>query len=177
MAREALPAAGTPTASTAAGWLGEAIGGLAPRTWRHGLLRDVSPAELQRLEACLAAQADFRDAARIDSAFANPSNAPWLSWSAIRRSSRLSSRTAAYEILLLPTALRALQDLPAPIRMRLAGEIDDLAQDACPPDAEALQAAVDFFRLCRHGQRMLYGATDGPGAVIVVDIRPDIRCA
>jgi mRNA-degrading endonuclease RelE of RelBE toxin-antitoxin system len=130
---------------------------------------------LDTLENLLQLEIDRHDAARVDTAIATPVNEAMYAWTDVRPRFDLESPPGLYELLILPTALVALEMLPRRGQMQLARLIDRLSRDWLPPEAEPLCTLPEFFRLRTAGTRLLYGADEDSQSVLVVGLWPDRR--
>jgi mRNA interferase RelE/StbE len=78
--------------------------------------------------------------------------------------------TPRYRIELTRDALRALAKLDKPVRRRLQGAIDRLADDPCPAGMIALRGAPGAFRIRVGDYRVIYVLHDDLLLVVVIDI-------
>jgi len=148
---------------------------VVPAPWPRGSGGPVSRETLDSLEQLLQAETDRHDASRIENAMATPVNEQMYAWSGLRPRFDLDGSPGRYELLILPTALMALEMLPRRGQMQLARLIDRLASDTFPPEAEPLTALPEFFRMRAGGVRLLYGADGEAQSVLVVGLWPDRR--
>ena len=78
--------------------------------------------------------------------------------------------TASYRIELTRDALRALAKLDKPVRRRVQGAIDRLADDPHPAGMIALRGAPGAFRIRIGDYRVIYVLHDDLLLVVVIDI-------
>ena len=78
--------------------------------------------------------------------------------------------TARYRIELTRDALRSLAKLDKPVRRRLQGAIDKLADDPRPAGMIALRGAPGAFRIRVGDYRIIYTVQDERLLIVVVDI-------
>ena len=78
--------------------------------------------------------------------------------------------TARYRIELTRDALRALAKLDKPIRRRIQGAIDRLADEPRPNGTIALRGVPGAFRIRVGDYRVLYAVHDEQLLVIVIDV-------
>jgi mRNA interferase RelE/StbE len=76
----------------------------------------------------------------------------------------------AYQITILPAALRQLTDIPKPDRRRIQEKIDALAAEPYPPGAKKLQGKHEFFRIRSGNYRIVYNVEHERLIVMVVRI-------
>ena len=78
--------------------------------------------------------------------------------------------TPRYRIELTRDALRALAKLDKPVRRRVQGAIDRLADDPHPAEMIALRGAPGAFRIRVGDYRVIYVLHDDLLLVVVIDI-------
>jgi mRNA interferase RelE/StbE len=78
--------------------------------------------------------------------------------------------TTPYRIELTRDALRALAKLDKPVRRRIQGAIEKLADDPRPPGMIALRGAPGAFRIRVGDYRVVYALHDDHLLIIVIDI-------
>ena len=76
---------------------------------------------------------------------------------------------ASYEILIKPSAVRELEDLPLKDRPRIATKIQALSEDPRPRGCEKL-TGQDRFRLRQGDYRILFEVDDPAATLTVVKI-------
>jgi len=76
---------------------------------------------------------------------------------------------ASYEILIKPSAVRELEDLPLKDRRRIATKIQALSEDPRPRGCEKL-TGQDRFRLRQGDYRILFEVDDPAATLTVVKI-------
>jgi mRNA interferase RelE/StbE len=75
-----------------------------------------------------------------------------------------------YEVRFDPVAAKALSKLDRPIRLRVAGVIETLAQDPRPPAAAQLRGDTSLWRIRAGDYRIVYVIQDRVLLVLVVKI-------
>ena len=76
-----------------------------------------------------------------------------------------------YTIVIIPTALRHLQQVPLPFRRQIDARIRKLADDPRPPGAKALKGEhKGFYRIRQGDYRIIYHVADDKLIVTVVKI-------
>jgi mRNA interferase RelE/StbE len=78
--------------------------------------------------------------------------------------------TEPYRIELTRDALRALAKLDKPVRRRIQGAIDKLADDPRPAGLIALRGAPGAFRVRVGDYRIIYTLHDDRLLIVVIDI-------
>jgi mRNA interferase RelE/StbE len=78
--------------------------------------------------------------------------------------------TASYRIELTRDALRALAKLDKPVRRRIQGAIDKLADDPRPPGMIALRGVPGAYRMRVGDYRLVYALHDDRLLIVVIDI-------
>ena len=78
--------------------------------------------------------------------------------------------TAQYRIELTRDALRAMAKLDKPVRRRIQGAVDKLADDPRPAGMIALRGAPGAFRIRVGDYRIIYTVHDDRLLVVVIDI-------
>jgi Cytotoxic translational repressor of toxin-antitoxin stability system len=77
----------------------------------------------------------------------------------------------AYRVILQRSAAGELEDLPQPIRRRVARAIEGLASDPRPPGAKLLTGSDRIWRVRVGDYRILYRVNDDLVEVLVIRIR------
>ncbi|MBI2372310.1 MAG: type II toxin-antitoxin system RelE/ParE family toxin [Deltaproteobacteria bacterium] len=77
----------------------------------------------------------------------------------------------AYQVTILPAALRQLTDLPKPDQKRVRDHIDRLATNPRPPGAKPLRSTHGLIRLRVGDYRIIYRIEEAFLVVLVVKIR------
>jgi mRNA interferase RelE/StbE len=75
-----------------------------------------------------------------------------------------------YEVRFDPAAAKALSKLDRPIRLRVTGVIETLAQDPRPPAATQLRGDTSLWRIRTRDYRIVYAIQDRALLVLVVKI-------
>jgi len=86
-----------------------------------------------------------------------------------RRCSRTSSAVASYRVLIKPSAVKELEDLPVRDGKRVAAMIEHLADDPRAPGAEKL-SGHEKYRLRQGDYRIVYSIDDADSTVVVVKV-------
>jgi mRNA interferase RelE/StbE len=73
-----------------------------------------------------------------------------------------------YEVVLSPAAVRQLRELDAPVRRRLQGVIELLAEDPRPPAAKRLVGGAGEWRVRTGDYRVVYEIHDDEVLVLVL---------
>jgi len=76
----------------------------------------------------------------------------------------------AYQVCILPAALRQLSKLPRMVQERIQPRIDALTDDPRPPGTKALAGQSGFFRLRAGDYRVIYEIRDEILTVLVVRV-------
>jgi mRNA interferase RelE/StbE len=77
-----------------------------------------------------------------------------------------------YNIIILPTAVRDLRQLPRPVRRRVMRAIDTLAEDPHRQGCEKLKVgAGDEYRIRVGDHRVLYKIDDDNHVVLIARVR------
>ena len=76
----------------------------------------------------------------------------------------------AYEVTILPAALRQLADLPRADRRRISDRIERLAADPRPPGVKPLQGKREYLRLRSGDFRIIYTVDDDHLKVLILKI-------
>jgi len=77
----------------------------------------------------------------------------------------------AYEVLILPSALRQLAALPRADRRRFSDKIERLGAEPRPAGVKRLQGKREYLRLRSADYRIIYTIDDDRLAVFVVEFR------
>lgn len=77
----------------------------------------------------------------------------------------------AYRVILQRSAAGELEDLPQPIRRRVARAIEGLTSDPRPPGAKLLTGSDRIWRVRVGDYRILYRVNDDLVEVLVIRIR------
>jgi mRNA interferase RelE/StbE len=76
----------------------------------------------------------------------------------------------AYNIVILPSALKELQRIPKKQRSQIGEKIGRLRDDPFPPTAKKLQGIADTYRIDSGDYRVLYQVAQNILAVTVVKV-------
>ena len=76
----------------------------------------------------------------------------------------------AYQVTILPAALRQLADIPKPDQRHIRKKIDGLSDEPYPPGAKKLHGKHEFFRLRSGNYRIVYTVEHERLIVLVVRI-------
>jgi mRNA interferase RelE/StbE len=79
----------------------------------------------------------------------------------------------AYQITILPAALRQLADIPKPDQNRILEKIDALSAEPYPPGAKKLHGKHEFFRFRSGNYRIVYTVEHERLIVLVIRIGPE----
>lgn len=75
----------------------------------------------------------------------------------------------SYKLLIKPSAVREIEDLPKKDRLRVIRRIQALAGDPRPPGCEKL-SAQERYRVRQGSHRIVYSIDDDEGTVLVVKV-------
>ncbi|MFZ0284443.1 MAG: type II toxin-antitoxin system RelE/ParE family toxin [Terriglobales bacterium] len=76
----------------------------------------------------------------------------------------------AYAIQFKPAALRQLENLPRPVRNRIASKIDSLRDDPFPAGCKKLSGLLDTWRIRAGDYRVIYQVHKGILLVLVLTL-------
>ena len=76
----------------------------------------------------------------------------------------------AYQVYILPAALRQLAKLPLSIQDQIQQRMDALADDPRPPGTKALAGQKGFYRIRAGDYRVIYQIKDEKLTVLVVRV-------
>jgi len=76
----------------------------------------------------------------------------------------------AYSIQFKPAAVRQLEDLPRPIRNRIAVKIEALRDDPFPAGCKKLAALTDTWRVRIGDYRVIYQVQRGISVMLVLTV-------
>lgn len=77
-----------------------------------------------------------------------------------------------YEIMVAPTAVRALQQLETVFQRRIATAIERLTEDPRPPTAKRLAGTADLWRIRVGAYRVIYTIEDDKFLILVLKLGP-----
>ena len=76
----------------------------------------------------------------------------------------------AYQIKILPVALRQLEAIPKPDQKRIKSRIDGLAEDPWPAGVKHLRSKVELLRIRSGHYRIIYTVERGRLTVLIIKI-------
>ena len=76
----------------------------------------------------------------------------------------------AYQIKILPAALRQLEEIPRPDQKRIKNRIDNLARDPWPAGVKRLRGEHEFFRIRAGTYRIIYAVERDRLTILIIKI-------